>query len=202
MAAVMDRLSTAATAGISPWINLPAVIQGWMQWDEDVIFEYFGIDPFNNREWLFYTPYPHYYVQQWSKKLASVCGEDKCKLAMVPIQGEYKSMVPMDRGTLQYRSLWSCTNDTDTYFSVVIAQEQARAATTMSAWVDQWSYITTVGSKHQVRGPKQTLSSNEFVFSLLDNTQTNGPEIRAWVEGTSYVHTEDKFRGMQVSDLV
>jgi len=88
MAAVMERLTYAATAGIAPWINLPSVIRGWDAWDEDVIFEYYSIDPFNNRKWLSYSPYPHYYVQQWSKKLQMVAGEDKCKLSMIPILGE------------------------------------------------------------------------------------------------------------------
>jgi len=202
MAAVMSTLTYAATAGICPWINLPSVIRGWAAWDEDVIYEYYGMDPFNNREWLSYTPYPHYYIQQWAKKLQTTVGEDKCKLAMVPVNGEYKLMVPMDHTTLQYRSLWACTTDTSAYFPMVMYQEQASAASPLSAWVDQWSFVTNTGARHYIDTPRNKLSSNELVITLKDNTQANAPNICAWVLRTSYVHNDDKFRGMFVSDLV
>jgi len=202
MAAVLGTVMKGATAGIVPWINLPDVINGWVAWDQDVIYEYFGLDPFNNREWLSYTPYPHYYVQQWSKKLNTTAGEDKCKLTMVPIDGDYKLMVPIDESTLQYRSLWACTTDIGSYFPIVLYQEQARAATPLSAWVEQWAFVTNTAAGHYVTTPRDRLSSNELVISMRDNTQVNAPKICAWVDGTSYVHTEDKFRGMYVSDLV
>lgn len=70
-----QKAVSMATNNIAKHTPLRPMLSSWFQWDQGVIYEYYGIDPFNDINWLSYSPLPHHYVQQWSKKINYITGE-------------------------------------------------------------------------------------------------------------------------------
>lgn len=132
-----QRAISMATNHIARYTPLRAMLNSWYQWDQDVIYEYFGIDPFTDINWLSYSPLPHHYVQQWSKKINYITGESTSESTYLRHNGSNHMCLMLTQKTLQYRSLMSATIDADRYFPLVSVREPDAALQHLVAWVDQ-----------------------------------------------------------------
>lgn len=191
-----------STNDIAHYTGIMSLVRSWQQWDENVIFEYFGLDPFQDINWLSYSPLPHHYIQQWSTKINFATGEAPREQTYLRHNDRNHMCLMFDVKTLQFRSLSSATIDADRYFPVVLIREPDSAVQHLTAWVDQWSYITNTSSGCQNKLDRSFLASNELVISLVDNGLDYAPIINGYVIGSNYTHSTEAIKTLTLFDLV
>lgn len=187
-----------STNDIAHYTGIMSLIRTWQQWDENVIIEYFGLDPFSDVNWLSYSPLPHHYVQQWSTKINFTTGEAPREQTYLRHNDRNYMCLMFDSKTLQFRSLSSATIDADRYFPVVLVREPDAAVQHLTAWVDQWSYITNISSGCQNKLDRSFLASNELVISLVDNGLDYAPVINGYVIGSNYTHSTEAIKALTI----
>lgn len=191
-----------ATNDIARYTGVAAMIRSWPRWDENMIFEYFGLDPFTEVNWLSYSPLPHHYVQQWSTKINYITDEAPKDQTYIRHRNNNHLCLMFDSKTLQYRSLSSATIDADRYFPMVLIREPDAAVQHLIAWVEQWSYISNISSGSQNKQDQSFLESNELVISLVDNGLEYAPGVKGYVIGSNYVHSTEAVEVLNLSDIV
>lgn len=191
-----------ATNGIASYTNIQELTKGWKQWDEGLIMEYFGINPFTDVNWLSYTPLPHHFIQQWSRMINFKTGEPEKKYTYLTYNNENYFRFMFNRDVLQYRSLMSATIDADRYFPMVSVREPAKAHQYLVAWVDQWHYLSNTSAGNRGLVDPSYLESNELVLSLVENGLTYAPAIdMCVVHHSNYVHATEDIQVMRFSNI-
>lgn len=164
--------------------------------------EYFGIDPFDNPNWLSCSPLPYHFVQQWAAKVSLSSGEYPGGERLIPHNMTNHYALVLTEKSLQYRSKAISTIDADRYLPMAVYRDTTGAAQHLAAWVDQWSFISNraSGSTHML--DRTFLASKEFVLSVVDNgIQTDRPNL-LYVVGSTCSQQTEKYRDVSLSDLV
>lgn len=131
--------------------------------------DYFGIDPFDNPNWLSCAPLPFHYVQQWAQKISFSAGDYPGGERLIPHNATNHYALLLTDKSLQYRSKAISTIDADRYLPMAVYLDTTGAAQHLAAWVDQWSFISNraAGSTNILN--RTFLESQEFVLSVIDN---------------------------------
>lgn len=197
----MQKCISFATADIASYTDIQVTAAGWPDWDEDVIFEYYNMDPFNNVNWESNFPLPHHFSLQWSIKIeltTGVIGDE----TYFRHNGRNHQGIMITPGTLQYRALMYCTIDADRYFPVLVYRQEDQPLEHLKAWVDQWSFVSLKGSGSTSVVNASYLESQELVIPMVDNGLSYAPSLVAYIVGSAYSHRDDNFRKTRVSDLL
>lgn len=191
-----------ATNAIASYTSLQRLMRTWVGWDFDMMSEYFGIDPFDNPNWLSCSPLPFHYVQQWAAKISLSSGEYPGGERLIPHNATNHYALVLTEKSLQFRSKAISTIDADRYLPLAVYRDTTGAAQHLAAWVDQWSYISNRASGSTNSLDKTFLQSQEFVLSVVDNgIATDRPNL-LYVIGSTCSQQTEKYRDVSLSDLV
>lgn len=197
-----QKLIPMATNAIASYTNLPQMMRSWNGWDFDMMSEYFGIDPFDNPNWLSCSPLPFHFVQQWAQKISLQSGEYPGGERLIPHNATNHYALVLTDKSLQYRSKAISTIDADRYLPLAVFRDTTGAAQHLYAWVDQWSYVSNAASGVSNVLDRTFLESQEFVLSVIDNgIPTDHPNL-LYVVGSTCSQQTEKYRDVSVSDLV
>lgn len=197
-----QQLIPMATDAIASNTNLRRLMQAWEGWDFDMMSDYFGIDPFDNPNWLSCSPLPFHFVQQWAQKVSLTSGEYSGGERLIPHNATNHYALVLTYKSLQYRSKAKSTIDADRYLPMAVFRNTTGAAQHLCAWVDQGSYVTNAASGVSNLLDKTFLESQEFVLSVIDNGIPANRPYLLYVFGSTCSQQTERFRDASISDLI
>lgn len=197
-----QQLIPMATNAIATYTNLRRLIQSWVGWDFDMMSDYFGLDPFDNPNWMSCSPLPFHLAQQWAQKVSLSAGEYPGSERLIPHNMTNHYALVLSERSLQYRSKAISTIDADRYLPMAVFQDTTRAAQHLCAWVDQWSFITNRASGSTSVLDATFLESQEFVLSVVDNGIASDRPNLLYVVGSTCSQQNEKYRNTALSDLI
>nr|QXV86549.1 capsid protein [Totiviridae sp.] len=198
---IMQQAIERATAGIAKHTMIQQMIADWHNWDEDVIFEYFGMDPFTNLAWLMATPLPHHFIQQWSNKIKYRDGKETDVMTYFYHNGQNRMGLALTPESQSFRGLMYCTVDAERYLPELVYRSQDRQLDHMPAWVDQWSYVSLLGSGSQVSTKQDFLESQELVLTMISNALIYTPNQEGYILNSRYVNKDPNVRVLRLNDI-
>uniref|UniRef100_A0A2S2NZ08 Uncharacterized protein n=1 Tax=Schizaphis graminum TaxID=13262 RepID=A0A2S2NZ08_SCHGA len=199
---VHQLLIPMATNSIASYTNLRQLMTGWAGWDFDMMSDYFGIDPFDDPNWMSCSPLPFHFVQQWMQKVSLHLGKYPGSERLIPHNNVHHYALVLDEQSLQFRSKSISTIDADRYLPLAAYRGTTGAVQHLGAWVDQWSYISNVSSGSTNVLDRTFLESQEFVLSVVDNGISTDSANLLYVVGSTMVQQNEKYRDASLSDLI
>lgn len=198
----MENAIRRCTNDIASYVGVQYMVQGWGAWDEDVIYEYYGINPFDNTSWNMSHPLPHHFVVQWARKINNIVGERPTQVTYFPHQGQNHMGLPLSDKSLQYRALAYCTTDVDRYFPMLVYREADGGLQHMRAWVDQWSAISLYNTRPSTAINWSFLESEELVITMVDNGLMYAPTLTAYILNSAYNRITEETVTLHTSQLL
>lgn len=198
----LSKLIKGVFQGFVTYTNITELIRQWNEWDEDQIHEYYGMDPFNNTNWMSYSAVPYHLAVQWINKMKSVVGTEFKNTTYFRYRSKNRMALLVDQTSGEYRTHAVCTIDMDRYFPLVITRNADDALSNINAWVDQFSYIScTAASSNNVFDPKM-IESQTFVLSPLINGLEYTPTLPMYIINSDFLNMTEQYRVTRVSDLM
>lgn len=198
---LVDEVIDAMTLGVVRAIPLTDIVQSWHNWDEDCIQEYFGIDPFDNDNWLSYSPIPFHLLAQWIEKMAYSYGRPPSVQSVIRHNAANHMGLFLTPETGQYRAMAVCTTDVDRYFPLVVFRQEDQPYSHMVAWVDNFNFTSNYASGSQIITTRSFLESQAFVLSPMNNALDFCPPLSLVVINSSYAGMTDDYKPVRVSPL-
>lgn len=178
------------------------VAASWPEWDEDIIIEYYGIDPYDNVDWLTFSPVPYVQSVQWAEKMGMVYGAANHHSATFRWLGQEYNAIQLTQDAGIHRSRTSGTIDLYRYFPQLSCREADAGYKYVKHWFDQTSYYSSALVN------KSTLCDRSYYESLTLCPQINTlglsyTEPTVWyVIGSNYYSSDADFFDIRVSKIM
>lgn len=199
---LLDNAITVATLDIAHYINLQDLIDTWAAWDENQIFEYFGLDPFLDVHWMITHPLPYHYVQQWMNKIKYSAGNTALKSSIFYHNRNNHYGLQMDWESLNMRAKLACSIDAERYLPMVVYRPENEGYQHNDAWLEQWSYLSiSCSDGGQMATNKAYIQSEYLLLPLKNLTITHSVPLYAYVLNSHYSRTGYVDRPLSISDL-
>lgn len=196
-------MSTLVSAVTQKFVNFYVVkdmIQKWTDWDEDIIFEYYGLDPFDCKDWNSNSPVPFHLTVQWIEKMQHQIGKLPDKLGNFRHNGN-KMGILLNEQAGQYRMLTYCTTLTDKYHPICVLKEEDANFSHLISWVDQFSYISCVATLPTLMQKEASLESQSFVVPPLCNALPYKTVQPMWVVNSDFVLSDKNYASVTVKSI-
>nr|UHK03293.1 MAG: hypothetical protein FNCTV2_gp1 [Hangzhou totivirus 11] len=176
--------------------------EGWVNWDEDAIVEYYGLDPFDNDNWLSYSPVPYHLFTQWVDKMKHNYGTAPTTLSTFRHHRVNHQGLRLDSRSGEFRAHVVGTTDAERYFPTVVFRQVDENMTHMYAWVDNWSYVSVESSGSRTLTNKSYLESQTFVLSTVCNGISFTGDVEMFVINSSFSRITTEYQGVRVSPIL
>lgn len=196
------RLLDTYTQGIVRYTSIPDIANSWEDWDEDAIVEYYGLDPFNNDNWLSYSPVPYHLLVQWINKMDHHYGTAPPTICTFRHNFVNHQGLRLDDKSGEYRAHTVCTIDADRYFPLVVFRQVDALNHHMLAWIDNWSYISVESSGGRTVTNKTYLESQTFVLTPVCAGLSFTADTELYVINSAYTGITPEYRAVRASSIL
>lgn len=198
----MSKLIRGTFQGFVNFIGIKDLIEMWHEWDEDTIQEYYGVDPFDNSNWMSYSAIPYHATMQWIKKMKSNVGEAFRNTEYFRHMGHNHMGLKVTDKSGEYRTSALCTIDADRYMPMLVFKEEDATFVHMTAWVDQFSYITCISSNSMNVLNCSYLESQTFVLPPLLNGLQYTPLQPMYIVRSDFLNMTEEFKTIKATDIL
>lgn len=131
-----------ASNGLCGYIDISTMIAPWHAWDEDCTAEYYGMDPFEDPNWLSYHPMPCILTTQWSRKLG-LTDEEAPQGSMFKYVGQHRKglLITHEKAGTKMETIGSI--DFERYAPIVVYPDRENEVLrAMGMWIECDPHIT------------------------------------------------------------
>lgn len=177
------------------------VVAGWGEWDQDVIADYYGVNPFDNVNWMTFSPVPYVQTLQWVEKMGMTTGNVNHHVATFRYLGHAGDALQVTLDAGRHKMTMIGTIDVYRQFPQLAVKEAEDGFKYVKHWFDQSSYYSCALSD------KNTLHDRGFYTSLTACPQINTlglsyTQSSLWyVLGSSYVNQDPTYYDTSVSPI-
>lgn len=198
---IMERLLDVYTTSIVRYINISQLVNMWGEWDENTIIEYYGIDPFDNDDWMSYSPIPFHLSIQWIQKMAYNYGTAPTELSLFRHMNTSHMGLLITGTTGEFKSRMVCTIDFERYRPLVVFRQEDQGFKHLAAWIDNWSYISNSAAKTGYALDPSFLESQTFVLSPINNALSYTPILPMYVLNSGFSNISSTYKDTNVSSI-
>ncbi|KAI4485711.1 hypothetical protein M0802_012572 [Mischocyttarus mexicanus] len=131
------------TTGVVVHHDIRDIADSWPKWDEDLLSEYFGINPYDNIDWLTSSPVPYQQTLQWIMKMGITKGVANHRLATFRHLGEEHNALEIKPDQMCHKMCASSTIDIYRYFPQLVCRETDELYRYVRHWFDNVSYYSS-----------------------------------------------------------
>uniref|UniRef100_A0AAU8L0J2 Capsid protein n=1 Tax=Hermetia illucens inse-like virus 1 TaxID=3231772 RepID=A0AAU8L0J2_9VIRU len=213
--AIMQSTYIQLFGDMIQYVKVKDMVDSWTEWDESVIMDYWGMDPFTDIDWLSYSPVPTHLSLQWIFKLDLSNMDHEYTNRMYKYSYVYEDIddvshtVRMDLMGLDLdnkadlsKILAITTINFEQYAPIVVNVYGPRGPHTYGMWLDQWAYISNSAmGKGHVQPSQQYFESLTPTISPVNTDIAYMEEDRVVILNSRAEKTNTKLLKINISDI-
>lgn len=197
----MDVAINTATAGITRYVDISNLISSWASWDEDIIYEYYSINPFNNPDWFSSHPLSLNLCIQWADKIQLHEGSYRQHTDFFYHNESNHQGYKLKDDSGIYRTYATATLDVEAYLPTVVYRDSGAGLIHMISWAEQWGRVSTLSSLSTTHPSSYVYMSQPLVLPMVDNGLEFSTDLIAYVVNSTMLQSDERFRIVSFSPV-
>lgn len=183
--------------------NMQDVFSGVNEWDVDIISEYYTLEPYNDINWLSFSPVPFNATFQWMNKMEGDLKSGDLSPGLVYFRyhgnDKFGTNILVTGGIHKIQS--TATIDVYRHFPQIVAKEPDAPYVYIKHWIDCYSALSNQGAMAHIM-PAWDMYSSQTLCPLVNDTGVPYIDPTKWiVVGSAYEYNDESVYGVRISPI-
>lgn len=199
---VLNELKSVMYADIVVHHNIQNLFTGVAEWDTDIIFEYWLVSPYDDPDWMTFSPVPFHCTQQWIDKLGLEGGTVPKGVTTFRYRNLPYMAMKLSRDHNEHKLNAVATIDMYRRFPQVLFREPGDNYRPLLHWIDNVAgYSNVACSQTNVLAPSDMYESMTFCASINNIGIPYSDPTEWYVIGSNYEYGDPSLSKINVTPI-
>ncbi|XP_011686539.1 PREDICTED: uncharacterized protein LOC105449216 [Wasmannia auropunctata] len=199
---VLNAIKSAMYGGITVHLDIENIMSNIQEWDLDIMAEYFMLSPYNNVDWMTFSPVPAHCTQQWVDKMGLTGGTIPKEITMFYYKSRPYMAMKVKREYGEHKFNMVTTIDMYRRFPQAIVREPGEGYVCLLHWVDNVAgYSNAACNNNRVLVPTDMYESLTYCAPVMNIGIPYSDTTNWYIIGSNYEYGDPALSGLKVTPI-